>query len=119
MQQNGATPGHTQSAAHPEHQPATTWGLTQEAQYFAELDSEELLEDGQDQPEDHHRNELRGYIEQACLEQGGARRIRDNQAAMQQSSDVACSSHMAAQTPDAVALARYHPDLQVIMHVTS
>lgn len=92
-------------------QASATWGMTQEAQYFAELDTEALLEDEQDQPQTQpqdqdqpgHQQEAAG---QDCM---GHTTCNQNDVVLQSLS----LSHPALQTPDAVALAKYHPNLQV------
>ena len=92
-------------------QASATWGMTQEAQYFADLDSESLLEDEQDQPQTQpqgqdqpgHQQEAAG---QDCL---GHTTCNQNGVLLQSLP----MNHPALQTPNAVALAKYHPNLQV------
>ena len=99
----------TQKPQDSQQHPSHTWGLTHEAQYFADLDAEELVEDGQEAAE------APAYSPPAvtCQSQQAAASHRQGkmQPCKQQGNGSDCSSHM--QTPDAIALAKYHPDLQV------
>ena len=90
-------------------QSGPSWGLTQEAQYFAELDAEQLIEDGQEPAEAPLRTQ------QAQPNQTQPTAVRQSQGSKPKlkCSGVECSSHV--QTPDAAALAKYHPDLQVCL----
>ncbi|KAL3155348.1 hypothetical protein ABBQ38_010909 [Trebouxia sp. C0009 RCD-2024] len=87
-------------------QPGPSWGLTQEAQYFAKLDTEELIEDGQEAAE----APLRTQQAEATQTQQTAASQSQGRKPKLKCMEVECSSHV--QTPDAVALAKYHPDLQ-------
>ena len=97
----------------PQHQPRHTWGLTHEAQYFADLDAEELVEDGQE------ATEAPVFSQPAVTSQNQRAAAKHSHGSTrspkQQGMGSDCSSHM--QTPDAIALAKYHPDLQVCLHV--
>lgn len=88
-------------------QPAPSWGLTQEAQYFAALDAEELIEDGEEAAEAPLRTQ---QAEANQTQQTAASQSQGRKPELK-CIEVECSCHV--QTPDAVALAKYHPDLQV------
>jgi len=96
-------------------QPSATWGMTQEAQYFADLDTELLLEDEQDQPQTQPQDQDQQGHQQAAAGQDSLGHKRCNQnGVLLQSLPM---NHPALQTPDALALAKYHPNLQVSVAV--
>lgn len=85
--------------------PGPTWGLTQEAQYFADLDAEELIEDDQEAHEGP-----------SCSQHALDMQTHTSLCTAQQNVHVSqSSSHV--QTPDAIALAKYHPALQVRLFI--
>lgn len=92
-------------------QPYHTWGLTHEAQYFADLDAEELVEDGQEAAE---AASSQPAVPSQSQQAAAGHRQGSMQPPKQQGIGSDCSSHM--QTPDAIALAKYHPGLQVCLH---
>ena len=85
--------------------------MTQEAQYFADLDTELLLEDEQDQPQTQPQDQDQQGHQQAAAGQDSLGHMTCNQNGVLLQS--LPTSHTALQTPDAVALAKYHPNLQV------
>ena len=101
-----------QNPQDPQQQPRHTWGLTHEAQYFADLDAEELVEDGQEAAG------APASCQPAVKSQSKRAAVRHSHGSTrspkQQGRGSDCS-HM--QTPDAIALAKYHPDLQVCLHI--
>ncbi|DBA71102.1 TPA: hypothetical protein ACH3X2_011518 [Trebouxia sp. C0005] len=97
-------------------QASATWGMTQEAQYFADLDTESLLEDEQDQSQTQPQDQDQPGHQQAAAGQDCLGHTTRNQnGVMLQSLP---TNHPALQTPDAVALAKYHPNFQVSVAVT-
>ena len=80
-------------------QSTSSCSLALQAQYFADLDAEALIEDDQDR--------------EACGSQPAANsQAGDTDFSAQQKCHASgASTHI--QTPDAVALAKYHPELQV------
>lgn len=97
----------TQATKDVQGQPGHSWGLAQEAQYFAELDAEQLVEDGQEAAEVPVRRQpaVRGRTVAGQSQESKPKQKCDAED---------FSSHI--QTPNAVALAKYHPDLQVSLH---
>lgn len=90
--------------------------MTQEAQYFADLDTELLVEDEQDQPQDQPQDQDQPGHQQAAAGQDSLGHTTCNQnGLLQQSLPL---NHPTLQTPDAVALAKYHPNLQVVVATT-
>jgi len=116
LQQHALASDDSQSDPQVHPQASATWGMTQEAQYFADLDTELLLEDEQDQPQTQpqdqdqpgHQQDAAG---QDCL---GHTTCNKNRILLQSLP----MNHPALQTPDAVALAKYHPNLQVSVATT-
>lgn len=96
--------------AHP--QASATWGMTQEAQYFADLDTESLVEDQQDQPQTQPQDQDEPGHQQEAAGQDCLGHTTCNQ------NGVLPMNHPALQTPDAVALAKYHANLQVSVAIT-
>ncbi len=112
--QQHALPSVDSHQVHP--QASATWGMTQEAQYFADLDTELLVEDEQDQPQDQPQDQDQPGHQQAAAGQDSLGHTTCNQnGLLQQSLPL---NHPTLQTPDAVALAKYHPNLQVVVATT-
>lgn len=99
---------HHQKLQAPQQQLRQTWGLTHEANYFAQLDAEELIEDGQEDAEALASSQP-AVTDQR--QQSGASQSQGSAQPSKQKGTASDSSHV--QTPDAIALAKYHPDLQV------
>lgn len=89
--------------------------MTQEAQYFADLDTESLLEDEQDQLQTQRQDQDQPGHQQEAAGQDSLGHRFDQNGVLLQSLPV---SHPALQTPDALALAKYHPNLQVSVATT-
>ena len=90
--------------------------MTHEALYFADLDTESLLEDEQDQPQTQpqDQDQQRHQQEVAGRDSLGRTTCDQNGVLLQP----VPMNHSALQTPDAVALAKYHPNLQVAVATT-
>ena len=101
------------SLLQPDPQPSATWGLTQEARYFAELDTELLVED--EQQFSQSQSQVEHQQEQIQAAAGQDDTVSSTGNLTRQLQMHACASHQPIQTPGAVALIKYHPDL----HVTS
>lgn len=100
-------------------QPSATWGLTQEARYFAELDTELLVEDEQDLSQSQSQAQREQEQKQAAAEQDDTMCATSNQAKQLQVHASASDSHQPMQTPGALALIKYHPDLQVFLRISA
>ncbi|DBB00087.1 hypothetical protein WJX77_002215 [Trebouxia sp. C0004] len=91
-------------------QVTATWGMAQEAQYFADLDTELLLEDEQDQPQTQPQDQdQQGHQQEAVGQDSVGHKRCDQNGALLQTLPM---HHPALPTPDALDLAKYHPNLQ-------